>query len=172
MCSGVQWCWLVIAAQNVAYVDERDEAFTFAPERVVALARGAADARALSDTLIAGVRYARVVAPVGKFRPTLHCRRSDGRLALVSFRAAQPNDFGLAPWGTMDVSITYWRWRKIPSSSLVLPMQLDVARVGRPYLQMDDIIARVRQRGWRVDRIGLARNFLGTPVTSASAASR
>jgi len=125
--------------QNVAYVDERDEVFTFAPERVLALAHQAADARALPDTLIDGTRYARVTATVGKFRPTLHFRRTDGLLARASFRAAQPSDFGLAPWGVMDVSITYSLWRKIPSSSLVLPMQLDVARVGRPYKRMTTI---------------------------------
>jgi hypothetical protein len=129
--------------QNVAYVDERDEVFTFAPERILALARGAADVRALSDTLIDGARYARVTATVGKFRPTLHFRRSDGLLARASFRAAQPNDFGLAPWGAMDVSITYSRWQKIPSTALVLPMQLDVTRVGRPYKRMTTISVAV-----------------------------
>jgi hypothetical protein len=122
--------------QNVAYVDERDEVFTFAPERLLVLAHGAGSARAVGDTLIDGVRYARVVATVGKFQPTLHFRRSDGLLAFAQFRAAQPNDFGLAPWGAMDVRITYSRWQKIPNSSLVLPMQLDVARVGRPYKRM------------------------------------
>lgn len=129
--------------QNVAYVDERDEVFTFAPERVLALARAAADARVLSDTLIDGVRYARVTATIGKFRPTLHFRRSDGLLALASFRAAQPNDFGLAPWGAMEVGITYSRWQRIPTSSLALPMQLDVARVGRPYKRMTTISVAV-----------------------------
>ena len=129
--------------QNVAYVDERDEVFTFAPERVLALARGATDARALPDTVIDGARYARVTATVGKFRPTLQFRRSDGLLARASFRAAQPNDFGLAPWGAMDVGITYSRWQKIPSSSLVLPMQLDVTRVGRPYKRMTTISVAV-----------------------------
>ena len=129
--------------QNVAYVDERDEVFTFAPERLLALAHAAADARALSDTLIDGARYARVTVTVGKFRPTLHFRRSDGLLAFASFRAAQPNDFGLAPWGAMDVGITYSRWQKIPSASLVLPMQLDVARVGRPYKRMTTISVAV-----------------------------
>jgi len=129
--------------QNTAYVDERDEVFTFAPERVLVLAHAAADARALSDTLIDGARYARVIASVGKFRPTLHFRRSDGLLALARFRAAQPNDFGLAPWGSMDVTIAYSRWQKIPSASIVLPMQLDVSRVGRPYKRMTTISVAV-----------------------------
>jgi hypothetical protein len=129
--------------QNIAYVDERDEVFTFAPERVLVLAHAAADARALRDTLIDGVRYARVTATIGTFRPTLHFRRSDGMLAFASFRAAQPNDFGLAPWGAMEVSITYSRWQKIAGSSLVLPMQLDVTRVGRPYKRMTTISVAV-----------------------------
>jgi hypothetical protein len=97
----------------------------------------------LPDTLIDGTRYARVTATIGKFHPTLYFRRSDGLLARASFRAGQPNDFGLAPWGAMDVSITYSLWRKIPSTSLVLPMQLDVARVGRPYKRMTTISVAV-----------------------------
>src|SRR3954468_13651740 len=129
--------------QNIAYVDERDEVFTFAPERVLVLAHAATDARALSDTLIDGARYARVTATIGTFRPTLHFRRSDGLLAFASVRAAQPNDFGLAPWGAMDVTFTYSRWQKIPGSSLVLPMQLDVTRVGRPYKRMTTISVAV-----------------------------
>ncbi|HEU4564238.1 MAG TPA: hypothetical protein VFS05_06310, partial [Gemmatimonadaceae bacterium] len=100
-------------AQNVAYVEERDEAFTFAPERLVMLARDAGDARALPDTVMDGVRHARVAATVGRFHPTLYFRRGDGLLALARFRAAQPNDFGLAPWGEMDVDIWYSRWQKV-----------------------------------------------------------
>jgi len=129
--------------QNVAYVDERDEVFTFAPERVVTLAREAADARALSDTSIAGVRYASVAATIGHFRPTLYFRRSDGLLALARFRAGQPNDFGLAPWGAMDVEIAYSRWQKLADAGVVLPMQLDVSRVGRPYKRMTTISAKI-----------------------------
>ena len=130
-------------AQNRAYVEEREEAFTFAPERVVRLARAAPDARALGDTIIGGVRYARVVATVGRFHPTLHFRRGDGLLALVRFRAAQPDDFGLAPWGAMEVAIWYSSWRMIGESGLALPMQLDVWRVGRPYKRMTTLSAKV-----------------------------
>jgi hypothetical protein len=122
-------------AQNEAYLDERDEAFTFAPERIVRLARAAADLRALPDTTIGGARFARVSATVGRFRPVLHFRRGDGLLALAHLRAAQPSDFGLAPWGTMDVDIWYSRWQKV-GDVLVLPTQLDVWRVGRPYKRM------------------------------------
>ena len=130
-------------AQNVAYVAEREEAFTFAPERLLRLAREAGDARALRDTVIAGVRYARVAATVGHFHPTLHFRRGDGMLALARFRAAQPDDFGLAPWGAMDVAIWYSSWRKIDGSGLALPTQLDVWRVGRPYKRMTTLTAKV-----------------------------
>ena len=128
--------------QNVAYVEERDEVFTFAPERIVRLAREALDARALADTTIGGVRYARVVATVGRFRPTLHFRRSDGLVGMARFRAAQPNDFGLAPWGAMDVEIAYSRWQRIADAGLVMPMQLDVSRAGRPYKRMTTVTAK------------------------------
>jgi hypothetical protein len=130
-------------AQNVAYLAEREEAFTFAPERVVRLAREAADAHALPDTIISGVRYARISATVGRFHPTLHFRRGDGLLALARFRAAQPDDFGLAPWGAMDVAIWYTSWRMVGESGLALPMQLDVWRIGRPYKRMTTLTAKV-----------------------------
>lgn len=130
-------------AQNVAYVEERDEAFTFAPERIVRLAREATDARALRDTIIAGVRYARVSATIGAFHPTLHFRRGDGMLALARFRAAQPDDFGLAPWGVMDVAIWYSSWRMVAESGLALPAQLDVWRAGRPYKRMTTLTTKV-----------------------------
>ena len=122
-------------AQNEAYLDEREEAFTLSPERIVRLARDAADLRALPDTTIGGVRFARVSATVGRFRPVLHFRRGDGLLALAHLRAAQPSDFGLAPWGVMDIDIWYSRWQKV-DDALVLPTQLDVWRVGRPYKRM------------------------------------
>jgi hypothetical protein len=131
------------AAQNVAYVDERDEAFTFSPERLMVLATDASDARALPDTTMDGTRYARVTATVGRFRPTLFFRKGDGLPALARFRAAQPSDFGLAPWGEMDVDVWYSRWKKIAGAGITLPMQLDVHRVGQPYKRMTTISTTV-----------------------------
>jgi hypothetical protein len=130
-------------AQNVAYVDERDEVFAFAPERVVRLAREAPDASMLPDTVVAGVRYARVAATVARFHPVLFFRRSDGLLALARVTAGQPNDFGLAAWGMMDVEFAYSRWQRLPDAKLLLPMQIDVSRVGRPYKRMTTISAKI-----------------------------
>lgn len=130
-------------AQNVAYVDERDDVFTFAPERLIPLVRDAADLRALADTTIDGVPLARVTATVGRFAPTLYVSRRDGFLSRVSYRAAQPNDFGLAPWGRMDVTIRYSRWAKAGPAGPVLPTQLDVDRVGHPYKRVTVISAKV-----------------------------
>ena len=130
-------------AQNVAYVDERDEVFAFAPERVVKLAREASDARVLPDTIVAGVRYARVAATVARFHPVLFFRRSDGLLAFARVSVGQPNDFGLAPWGTMDVEFAYSRWQRLADAKLVLPMQIDVSRVGRPYKRMTTISEKI-----------------------------
>jgi hypothetical protein len=137
---GVNGRW---RTQNVAYVDERDEVFAFAPERVVRLAREAPDARMLPDTVIAGVRYARVAAAVARFHPVLFFRRSDGLLALARVTVGQPNDFGLAPWGTMDVEFAYSRWQRLADAKVVLPMQIDVSRVGRPYKRMTSISAKI-----------------------------
>ncbi|HVT39457.1 MAG TPA: hypothetical protein VHE78_10450 [Gemmatimonadaceae bacterium] len=129
--SGGKW-----APMNVAYVDERDELFTISPERLMVLASEATDASARRDTVMGGIRYARVSATVGKFHSTLFFRRGDGLLALARFRAAQPSDFGLAPWGDMEVDIWYSRWSKIAGAGVMLPTQLDVYRVGRPYKRM------------------------------------
>jgi hypothetical protein len=122
--------------QNVAYVDERREMFTFSPERLVLLARQASDARSVADTVIRGTRYARVRATVEAFPVTLCFGRTDGALALAYFRGGQPKDFGLAPWGDMDVAIWYSRWQRLPQSAIQIPTQLDIWRVGRPYKRM------------------------------------
>ncbi len=107
--------------QNVAYVDERDEVFTFAPERVLALAHAAADARALPDTVV--------------------------RLVRRRYRSSEPSPFCAAPL----------RWAYAVAAGPV---------------QMAYITDRARQRGWRVDRIGSVRNFVGTPASATSAANR
>lgn len=117
---------------NVAYVDERNELFTFAPERLLLLAREATDLVALSDTTIGGLAHARVSGTIRGYRSTLFIRRNDGLPALVRFLAEQPNDFGLAPWGEMEVEIWFSRWVPVPGGAL-LPTQWDTRRVGKPY---------------------------------------
>jgi hypothetical protein len=124
---------------NVAYVDERRELFAVAPERALLGARAARDARALADTSIAGVAHARVSATVDGLPMTLFLRRSDGLLAMTRFRAEQPNDFGLTPWGPMEVELWYSRWAPLPlagTSGVPYPGQWDLRRVGRPYKRM------------------------------------
>jgi hypothetical protein len=130
--------------QNQAYVDERDEVFALTPDRILVLARDAGDLRALSDTVVRGARYRRVAASFGPLRAaTLFVRAGDGMLALARVRKAQPSDFGLAPWGEMDVAVWYSRWRAFPTAGsaggLTLPVQLDIWRAGRPYKRMTTI---------------------------------
>lgn len=124
-----------IAPLNIAYVDERRELFAFAPERTLLLARDAGGLRALPDTTIDGVAHARVTGAVDGFPAIWFLRRTDGFLALVRFRADETNDFGLAPWGMMEVETWFSNW--VPAGQgLVLPRQRDVRRVGRPYKRM------------------------------------
>lgn len=120
------------APLNVAYVDERRELFAFAPERVLLLAHAAADLRAVADTTLGGQQLARVAATIEGFPATIFFRRGDGLPAFVRYRAAQPNDFGLAPWGPMEVEVWYSSWSRTPAG-VNLPRQLDIRRVGRPY---------------------------------------
>lgn len=125
---------------NVAYVDERHELFAFAPERLLLALRAAPDLRALPDTQADGVRYARVAGTVDRFAATLLIRRGDGFPASAHFATDEPNDFGLVPWGRMEVAIHYSGWR--PQEGLVYPFQWDVMRVGRPYKRMSILAAR------------------------------
>jgi len=129
---------------NIAYIDERKEIFAFAPERLLLAARAASDLRALSDTSIAGLPHARVAATIDGFPTTIFLRRNDGFLAMARYRAAQPNDFGLAPWGDMEVEMWYSRWGKYPmpgTNGVGYPSQWDVRRVGHMYKRVTVLAA-------------------------------
>jgi hypothetical protein len=128
------------APLNIAYVDERRELFALAPERLLLAARDARDLHLLGDTAVAGAPHARLMATVDGIRATIYVRRSTGFLTAVQFRIAEPNDFGLVPWGAMDVELWYSAWRKQPSG-LVYPYQWDVRRVGQPYKRMTVVAA-------------------------------
>lgn len=129
---------------NIAYLDERRELFAFAPERLLLAARSAKDLRALPDTAIDGVAHARVHATVEGFPATITLRRTDGFPAFVRYVAAQPNDFGLAPYGAMEVEVWYGQWRSLANAGAPVryPMQLDVSRIGRPYKRITILSAR------------------------------
>ena len=139
------------APLNVAYVDERREIFAFAPERVLLLAHSASDLRATADTTIGGLSYPRVAATIAGFPATIFFRRGDGLPAFVRYRAEQPNDFGLAPWGAMEVEVWYSSWTRT-SAGVVLPRQLDIRRVGRPY-------KRITVLGMAFDTVATADSF-------------
>jgi hypothetical protein len=117
---------------SAAYLDERAEVFTFAPERVLPLAREAADLTMIADTTIGGASYRRVRATIGGIPATLLFTGSEPLLAASTYRAEQARDFGLAPWGPMLVEVWYSRWAR-SASGILFPANIDIARVGRPY---------------------------------------
>lgn len=125
---------------SVAYVDERRELFAFTPERLLPGLRGAPDLRSLSDTTIAGVPHARVTATVDGFPAVVLIRRTDGLPAMARYVAAQPNDFGLAPLGTMEVEVWYSNWQRQPQG-VNLPTQWDIRRAGTPYKRVTVVSA-------------------------------
>ena len=127
---------------NLAYVDERRERWAFAPERTLLAARDAGGLRLAADTTIDGVKHARISTTVDGFPATWFLRRADGLPAMVRFRADETNDFGLAPWGMMEVEIWYSNWTSV-APGLLLPRQRDVRRVGRPYKRMTAIAIAV-----------------------------
>ncbi|MFW6089399.1 MAG: hypothetical protein ACODAB_06580 [Gemmatimonadota bacterium] len=120
---------------NIAYVDERRELFAYTPDRLVLGLRDAPDLAALSDTTIAGTTHGRVRGTVDGFDMTLHLRRSDALPAMVRFRAAHPNDFGLVPWGAMDIEVWYSGWRTL-EGGVSLPAQWAIERIGQLYKRL------------------------------------
>lgn len=124
------------APLDVAYVDERRELFLLTPERLLLLAHDAPDLRALPDTTIGGIRHAVVAVTIDGFPTRVYLRRTDGFLAMARYHADESNDFGLAPWGPMDVGVWYSVWRPDPATQLVLPREWDITRIGAPYKRM------------------------------------
>lgn len=131
-----------VRPQNIAYVEERRELFAFAPERTLLLARDGGTARRLADTTINGVPHGRFSATVDGYPATYFMRRTDGLPAMVRFVADETNDFGLAPWGRMKVEYWYSGWTRVPPG-VMLPRQLDVQRVGRPYKRMTHLAVTI-----------------------------
>jgi hypothetical protein len=124
---------------NVAYVDERRELFAWAPERVVLELSAARDLAARPDTTIGGDRHAVVTATIDGFPFTAFFRRASGLPTAVRYRADETNDFGLAPFGPMEVEIWYSMWapNAAPAAAgVTLPRQWDTKRVGKPYKRM------------------------------------
>jgi hypothetical protein len=120
---------------SVAYVDERNELFAYTPDRLVLLARNAADLRLAGDTVIGREPHTLVHATLGGWLPaTIAFHKGTGLPALLRFRRGHPNDFGLVPWGDMWVHIWYSNWRSFGAISI--PTQWDIQRVGRPYKRM------------------------------------
>lgn len=126
---------IVGAPLNVAYVDERRQLFTFAPERLLLLALDAMQLRSAGDSVIGGLRHARIAATLEGIPATLFVRNSDGLPAMVRFRANEDNDFGLAPWGEMEVEFWYSNWSRV-QPGVLLPRQRDVRRFGKAYKRM------------------------------------
>src|SRR5690606_29425044 len=120
---------------NITYVDERRELFAMAPERLPLGARAAGELKLGRDTVTGGARHARLECTLEGLPTTLFVRRADGLPAMARYRAAAPNDFGLVPWGHMEVEIWFSQWGPISGGAL-LPAQWDVRRVGRPYKRM------------------------------------
>lgn len=122
-------------ALNTAYLDERREVFFYTPDRLMLAADASPDLVLLPDTLIGGLAHTRVRGTMAGFPATLFLRKSDDLPAMLRFRAAQPNDFGLTEWGNMDVEVWYSRWTTL-QNGLSVPMQWDIKRVGRAYKRL------------------------------------
>lgn len=120
---------------SVAYVDEREELFLYTPDRLLLALLDAPDLSAPGDTLIGGERHRRVRGTLaGRFPSTVYFHAGTGLPTLLRFRAGHPADFGLVPWGVMDVEVWYSNWSTF--GDLGIPTQWDIVRQGEPYKRM------------------------------------
>lgn len=120
---------------SVAYVDERDELFLYTPDRLILALLDADRLSAAPDTAIGGEAHHVVRATVDDGLPvSVYFHAGSGLPTLLRFHAAQPNDFGLVPWGDMPVDVWYSNWQS--TGALSIPTQWDIERVGRPYKRM------------------------------------
>jgi hypothetical protein len=121
------------APLDIAYIDERRELFALTPDRLVLALKDAKNLSSHGDTMIAGIRHSTVSGTVEGYPMTAYFRQSDGLLALARYHADESNDYGLAPWGPMDVEVWYSGWQRDNSNRVYMPFQWDVARIGRAY---------------------------------------
>lgn len=121
------------APLDIAYIDERRELFALTPDRLLLALKNAHDLASRADTLIGGIRHVAVSGTVEGYPMTAFFRQTDGMLALARYHADESNDYGLAPWGPMDVEVWYSVWQRGGSGRVYMPFQWDVVRVGRPY---------------------------------------
>lgn len=132
---------------HVAYVDERRESFATAPERLLLAAREATSLRLGADTIIDGRPHARLMVSLpelSRLPVSIFLRRSDGVPTMTRFRAAQPNDGGLAPYGEMEVEVWWSGWQPVAVAGtkvVTYPMQWDINRVGRPFQRITMMLA-------------------------------
>ena len=121
------------APLDIAYIDERRELFALTPDRLVLALKDARDLTSRSDTLIGGIRHVAVSGTVEGYPMTAFFRKTDGMLSFARYHADESNDFGLAPWGPMNVEVWYSVWQRNDSAHVYVPHQWDIARVGRAY---------------------------------------
>lgn len=127
---------------SVAYVDERNELFLYTPDRLLLALLDAPDLAAAPDTLIGSERHRATTATLGgRFKGLVFFHAGTGLPTMLRFRAGHPNDFGLVPWGTMEVEVWYSAWRTLDGISL--PTQWDIRRVGLPYKRMTVLRATI-----------------------------
>jgi hypothetical protein len=116
-------------------VDERNELFLYTPDRLMLVLLDADDLALAGDTVI-GAETFRIVQATTQGNPSIRVffHSGTGLPALLRFRAAHPNDFGLVPWGEMEVEVWYSNWSSF--GGIGLATQWDVLRVGSPYKRM------------------------------------
>jgi hypothetical protein len=121
------------APLDIAYIDERRELFALTPDRLLLQLKGSRNLTSRADTMIGGIRHSVVSGTAEGYPMTAFFRQTDGLLTVARYHADESNDYGLAPWGPMDVEVWYSLWQRDGSARVYMPFQWDIVRVGRAY---------------------------------------
>ena len=116
-------------------VQETEEQFAFAPERLLFTARNAPDVRALSDKVLHGVRH-HVLAFTWNGAPcTLAINAQTNLPWQITFTRPYPYQTFLNAWGDVTTSITYNAWALEPYG-ISYPREWTRERVGLPDMHL------------------------------------
>jgi hypothetical protein len=116
-------------------VENNDDQFAFAPERVLLTAAGASDLHLLPDTVLHGVRHHALAFHYDGASVVLYLNADTDLPWKVSFTHAFPYNVFLNPWGDVTTSITYSAWSLEPFG-ISYPREWTSTRMNLPDQQL------------------------------------
>jgi hypothetical protein len=124
------------------FVQDDQEQFAFAPERLLQTAAAASDLRALPDAVLHGVRHHMLSFTWNGVPCVLAINASTNLPWSISWTRAYPYQTFLNPWGDVTSSITYNGWSLEPYG-ISYPREWTYERMGLPDTQLAIVSLRI-----------------------------